>query len=531
MDKSQDSIYAPSQYAQSRSNASTALWGHLLRKTGASSQAPPSSATSTSTFGKHTPSIAPVDKAGASTRILLHDTQAHLENFTERVTRLTTGLDDAKRELIAVQKLYQDDHEQIMERVIALEANRCQTELQKTMGSPAQVPELREVTNDLSHLSIKIEALDKRVETLCAMMQDQQAQLLSALVPVVPLLQAVPLHVDNARSQVKEAVLELRQEVLSRAVLPHSVCFNHAESTQSSRRTHPSNLSYPGNSMSTPPARKKRCLETASGPQSSAAANASVSVTVSPCLPHVQPMEFVEEPCFDLGSNIEASPDIPLSLLSLRSSVNGPRTKSRGKRHTPTIPSRPVGSRSGVKSLKASASLRLAANSPHTPTYMLPSRSTPRLPPSTVTPGFSYPATAPRVGSPVLPVRFVPQAPASKTTSPVCLPPGVHARTSSSPTHTSASAAPRTPILPASAKPSTQTHVSPASKPGTDCLLTPRLAAPKGASSSSMPPLSEGKPMSLKDRRALLAEEQQRAESKRFILLDDEEDDDVDMLL
>lgn len=84
------------------------------------SQLPPSTTSTSSTLGKLAPTVAPLDKAGASTRILLHDTQAHLEKFTGRVTQITTGLEDAKKELITVQRLYQDEHEQLEERMIAL---------------------------------------------------------------------------------------------------------------------------------------------------------------------------------------------------------------------------------------------------------------------------------------------------------------------------------------------------------------------------------------------------------------------------
>ena len=100
------------------STAASGLWGHLLRKD--ASQSPQSTAWTSTTLGKHSPAIAPLDKAGASTRILLHDTQAHLERFTDRVTQLTAGLDDAKRELVGVPKLYQEEHEQLEERIIGL---------------------------------------------------------------------------------------------------------------------------------------------------------------------------------------------------------------------------------------------------------------------------------------------------------------------------------------------------------------------------------------------------------------------------
>ena len=62
----------------------------------------------------------PYDKAAASTRILLHDTQASLEKFTERVDQLTVRLDNTKRELVSVQKLYQEEHEVVVERMVSL---------------------------------------------------------------------------------------------------------------------------------------------------------------------------------------------------------------------------------------------------------------------------------------------------------------------------------------------------------------------------------------------------------------------------
>ncbi|KAI1788173.1 hypothetical protein LXA43DRAFT_843607, partial [Ganoderma leucocontextum] len=137
------------------------LWGHLSRTTGITQPNPPSSSNARST----TPSIAPLDKAGASTRILLHDTQAHLERFAERVTQLTTGVADAKRELVAIQKLYQEDHEQLVERMIGL-ANRCQTELQKTIGAPSQSSEVRNTLRVAEALGSRLEVLDKKVDML-----------------------------------------------------------------------------------------------------------------------------------------------------------------------------------------------------------------------------------------------------------------------------------------------------------------------------------------------------------------------------
>jgi hypothetical protein len=40
--------------------------------------------------------IAPVDKTGTSVRLLLHDNQATLEKFSEKVDKLLKGLEDSR---------------------------------------------------------------------------------------------------------------------------------------------------------------------------------------------------------------------------------------------------------------------------------------------------------------------------------------------------------------------------------------------------------------------------------------------------
>lgn len=53
-------------------------------------------------------------------RILLHDTQANLERFSERVDRLVKDVGDAKTEIGTVQKLFEHDHEKIIEKTVSL---------------------------------------------------------------------------------------------------------------------------------------------------------------------------------------------------------------------------------------------------------------------------------------------------------------------------------------------------------------------------------------------------------------------------
>jgi len=103
----------PGSRKPQRSAASTALWAHLLRK-----DIPVISQTSSNTLTN--PPIAPLDKAGTSMRILLHDTQANLEKFSEHVDKLASGVSETKREMITMQKLFQEDHEKLVGQIVDL---------------------------------------------------------------------------------------------------------------------------------------------------------------------------------------------------------------------------------------------------------------------------------------------------------------------------------------------------------------------------------------------------------------------------
>lgn len=96
-----------------RSAASTALWAHLLRK-----DIPVISHTSSNTLTN--PPMAPLDKAGTSMRILLHDTQANLEKFSAHVDKLASGVSETKREMMTMQKLFQEDHDKLVGQIVDL---------------------------------------------------------------------------------------------------------------------------------------------------------------------------------------------------------------------------------------------------------------------------------------------------------------------------------------------------------------------------------------------------------------------------
>lgn len=104
---------------KTRPTSSAVLWGHLLsnndvsRTASSSRNAEGASATALAT-------ITPVDKTGTSLRILLHDTQANLEKFSERVGKLTGDIDESKREIGAAKALLQQDHEKTVEEIVDL---------------------------------------------------------------------------------------------------------------------------------------------------------------------------------------------------------------------------------------------------------------------------------------------------------------------------------------------------------------------------------------------------------------------------
>lgn len=90
--------------------ASNALWGQLLsRNTFAAAPAT-----------VPLPPTAPLDKTGTSMRILLHDTQANFERFSIKVDTLTSGMDEAKREIVIVKNLFEGAQESLTSDIVDL---------------------------------------------------------------------------------------------------------------------------------------------------------------------------------------------------------------------------------------------------------------------------------------------------------------------------------------------------------------------------------------------------------------------------
>ncbi|KAJ7068526.1 hypothetical protein C8F01DRAFT_1017954 [Mycena amicta] len=191
-------------------STNNALWGQLLRKTTLARDAPLVAPT------------APLDKTGTSMRVLLHDTQHNFERFSHRVDSLSSGIEDARQEIVVVKDLFNGAQESLVNDVVDV-VNRCQTHVQKAIGDPAQASVVEQFRKDVD---TRLDGLSKRIDDMQSFnqtqslalqnalqmlnaVQEQQGQILTALLPLQPLLQAVPVHIDSARSRINEAMLKM----------------------------------------------------------------------------------------------------------------------------------------------------------------------------------------------------------------------------------------------------------------------------------------------------------------------------------
>ena len=93
-----------------RSSASKTLWAHLLHRSVPSLASSPLHPRNS----VNAPSITPIDKSSTSIRILLHDTQANLEKFSDRLDSLLCGVGEAKREVIRVASGLDEEKEKML---------------------------------------------------------------------------------------------------------------------------------------------------------------------------------------------------------------------------------------------------------------------------------------------------------------------------------------------------------------------------------------------------------------------------------
>ena len=178
---------------------SSTLWAHLLNKDATTSGL--GLKTGLAAVGLN--ASAPPDKGGTSVRILLHDTQATIEKFSERVDKLVSGAEDSRQKLLARNEEVNDEVERLVRRVIQdrgalflLETisktlllpdlvltgyvlsnpcayidpdfslstvGRAETTLQSSIREPAQAPVLAELRQ---WVSSSLDALNQKVEAV-----------------------------------------------------------------------------------------------------------------------------------------------------------------------------------------------------------------------------------------------------------------------------------------------------------------------------------------------------------------------------
>ncbi|KAJ3718920.1 hypothetical protein FB446DRAFT_633597 [Lentinula raphanica] len=140
-------------YDSQRPSGSSVLWAHLLRK-----DVLPSPANADLPL----PPLAPVDKSATSTRILLLDTQAQLQKFGQAVDGLTSRVDSAKHEINLVKTLFKQDREVLMNDIVD-RVNRSQSEIQKSIGKPAQASKLEDIEKNLD---LRLDNMNQRLDAM-----------------------------------------------------------------------------------------------------------------------------------------------------------------------------------------------------------------------------------------------------------------------------------------------------------------------------------------------------------------------------
>jgi hypothetical protein len=88
------------------------LWAQLLNHRGPSK----ANAAQPHSYAQLTPQ----DKAGTSTRILLHDTHARLEKFSERANSVLSAIETSKREMVRVREEVENAREKELDTIAQL---------------------------------------------------------------------------------------------------------------------------------------------------------------------------------------------------------------------------------------------------------------------------------------------------------------------------------------------------------------------------------------------------------------------------
>ncbi|KAI0282781.1 hypothetical protein BGY98DRAFT_906168, partial [Russula aff. rugulosa BPL654] len=118
----------------------------------------------------------PQDKTGTSTRMLLHDTHARLEAFSERANLVFSEIEASKREIVRVREDVESARERELDTIAQLSMfliffpriyafNRCQSSLQKTIGEPVQSREVAMIQAGLTVTTERLHAIEENINS------------------------------------------------------------------------------------------------------------------------------------------------------------------------------------------------------------------------------------------------------------------------------------------------------------------------------------------------------------------------------
>ncbi|KAH9479688.1 hypothetical protein JR316_0008283 [Psilocybe cubensis] len=281
----------PINYGVARpSMASTPLWENLLHS---SRRAP----TSVSDIAYMAPPSAPMDKNATSMRVLLHDTQANFEKFGKHVGQLFEEIKESKAEIKSIHSLFDKDRESLMGDIVDL-VNRSQKEIQKSVGVPAQDTMVEQLFKDVNY---RLSGLDQRLDAIQSFNQahtqalqtqiqavqillDKQATIMAAVLPLLPLLQAIPLHIDALKTNLTETLSNFVTSYKFPATIQEPALNNLGKRIRVESDKPPQSVSTTP-SMSTPVHKKARIDKL---PSKSPSKHASVSEIANPSSSPIQ---------------------------------------------------------------------------------------------------------------------------------------------------------------------------------------------------------------------------------------------------
>ncbi|KAJ3563266.1 hypothetical protein NP233_g9052 [Leucocoprinus birnbaumii] len=484
-----------------------ALWAHVLRKDKPSL---PKSA------GLPQIPAAPVDRNATSTRILLYDTQARLEQFSSRADNMLKGMQDANHQLKTVGMLFEKDRDTLTNDMIDLVNARSRN----LSGSPLKRLSLQSFKKKME---LRVEGLNQRLDALqmfnqthCQALetqsqilksiQDQQSALLSAVLSLLPLAQALPSQADQIKSTIREANATLTSTVMELK--------NDLTSSLSALRTTSSRKRRLSGAHHSPLIPKKPRIESSTSPSSTSTKSEDKAplVPVAPLLPL-----RVKSPILTRTTPTISS---PARIIRQRSVFATPQTK-------PTLPF-PVTSAvmSRDHTLRQPALLQrmtsplqktLPATTP-VPSTLSPSVTKVGQPVSTITPSRTLRPIFGQLEIHIPPVQSLRAQKTNKNVSQQSnLGPAGVKRPSPSVNSSSASTLPR-PSHPLPARPSVNPNATVPQKPVGQPPM--KLNLPAGLMLHPTPSFAAASKNQGRERRS------PPRDGRRFIPLDDDDDDD-----